>query len=54
MGSDHAVGRHHSSLSACFFWRIQFVRAGLEECDMVELFGDHYRRYKERVSMPIP
>ena len=26
----------------------------LEERDMVELFGDDYRRYKERVSMLIP
>ena len=31
-----------------------FVGIFLEERDMVELFGDDYRRYKERVSMVIP
>jgi methanethiol S-methyltransferase len=31
-----------------------FVGIFLEERDMVELFGDDYRRYKERVSMLIP
>src|SRR5580658_1932504 len=31
-----------------------FVGIFLEEHDLVELFGDDYRRYKERVSMLIP
>ena len=31
-----------------------FVGIFLEELDMVALFGDDYRRYKERVSMLIP
>jgi protein-S-isoprenylcysteine O-methyltransferase Ste14 len=31
-----------------------FVGILLEEHDLVELFGDDYRRYKERVSMLIP
>jgi protein-S-isoprenylcysteine O-methyltransferase Ste14 len=26
----------------------------LEEHDLVDLFGDEYRRYKERVSMLVP
>jgi protein-S-isoprenylcysteine O-methyltransferase Ste14 len=26
----------------------------LEERDLVDLFGDDYRRYKERVSMLVP
>jgi protein-S-isoprenylcysteine O-methyltransferase Ste14 len=31
-----------------------FVGIFLEEHDMVELFGDDYRRYRERVSMLVP
>ena len=31
-----------------------FVGIALEERDLVELFGDEYRRYRERVSMLIP
>jgi protein-S-isoprenylcysteine O-methyltransferase Ste14 len=31
-----------------------FVGIVLEEYDLVELFGDEYRRYRERVSMLIP
>jgi len=31
-----------------------FVGIFLEERDLVELFGDDYRRYKERVSMLVP
>jgi methanethiol S-methyltransferase len=31
-----------------------FVGIFLEEHDLVELFGDDYRRYKEHVSMLIP
>ena len=31
-----------------------FVGIFLEERDMIELFGDDYRRYKERVSMLVP
>lgn len=31
-----------------------FVGIFLEERDMIELFGDEYRRYKERVSMLVP
>jgi methanethiol S-methyltransferase len=31
-----------------------FVGIWLEERDLVELFGDEYRRYKERVSMLVP
>lgn len=31
-----------------------FVGIFLEELDMIALFGDDYRRYKERVSMLIP
>ena len=31
-----------------------FVGIFLEEHDLVELFGDEYRRYRERVSMLIP
>ncbi len=26
----------------------------LEERDLIEMFGDHYREYKQRVSMLIP
>jgi protein-S-isoprenylcysteine O-methyltransferase Ste14 len=31
-----------------------FVGIFLEERDMVELFGDEYRRYRDRVSMLVP
>jgi protein-S-isoprenylcysteine O-methyltransferase Ste14 len=31
-----------------------FVGIALEEHDLIELFGDEYRRYRERVSMLIP
>jgi protein-S-isoprenylcysteine O-methyltransferase Ste14 len=31
-----------------------FVGILLEEHDLVELFGDDYRRYKDRVSMVLP
>ena len=31
-----------------------FVGIALEERDMIEVFGDEYRRYRERVSMLVP
>jgi methanethiol S-methyltransferase len=31
-----------------------FVGASLEERDMVDVFGDDYRRYKDRVAMLVP
>jgi protein-S-isoprenylcysteine O-methyltransferase Ste14 len=31
-----------------------FVGIALEQRDLIEMFGDEYRRYRERVSMLIP
>jgi protein-S-isoprenylcysteine O-methyltransferase Ste14 len=30
------------------------VAIRLEECDLIEAFGEEYRRYRERVSMLVP